>query len=261
MKQLPKMYGKFDKAFSLLRRAAPTILTCFSTVGMVATTVMAVKATPRAIELLKEAELEASEKEVELTKLEILRVALPVYIPTFLIGTSTIFCIFGANLLNRKQQASYISAYTLLDNTFREYKNKVTEMFGENADGCVRAALIDEKSDTFDDSTSEEKLVFYEDNYGEFFEMSKEEVLMAEYELNRNFILKGEVNLNEFYQFLGLPTTDVGEVLGWSLWAGEAFYGYSWIDFEHKKHTLDDGLEYYIISMPFPPTMDYMDSF
>lgn len=261
MKQLPKMYSNSDKAFSLLKRSAPTILTCLSAVGMVATTVMAVRATPRVIELLEEAESEVSEKEEKLTRFESLKVALPVYIPTILIGISTISCMFGANLLSQKQQASYISAYTLLDNAFREYKNKVTAMFGEDADECVRAALINEKSNNVDISNSDEKLVFYEENYGEFFEMSKEEVLMAEYELNRNFILKGEVNLNEFYQFLGLPKTKIGEVLGWSLWAGEAFYGYSWIDFEHKKHVLDDGLEYYIISMPFPPTADYMNVF
>lgn len=239
-----------------LKRATPTILTCLSAVGMVVTIVMAVKATPKAMELLKEA---TEEKGEELTKAEVLKAAAPAYVPTALLGVSTLSCMFGANVLNRKQQASYISAYTLLDNSFRKYKEKIKEMYGECADSEVKERIIEEEHDGLDISLSDEKLVFYEENYGEFFELSKEEVLIAENELNRTFILRGYVTLNDFYGYLGLQEKDYGEVLGWSTTVGEEIYGYRWIDFEHKKHTLDDGLEYYIISMPFPPTMDYDD--
>lgn len=251
MKQRTKMHGDFCKS---LKRATPTILTCLSAVGMVLTIVTAVKATPKAMEFLKEA---TEEKGEELTKAEVLKAAVPAYIPTALLVVSTLSCMFGANILNRKQQASYISAYTLLDNSFRKYKDKVKEMYGDGADDEVKEQLIEAEHRGLDISPSDEKLVFYEDNYGEFFELTKEEVLMAENELNRTFILRGYVSLNDFYAYLGLPEKDFGEVLGWSQWAGEEIYGYQWIDFVHKKYTLDDGLEYYIISMPFPPTMDY----
>lgn len=46
----------------------------------------------------------------------------------------------------------------------------------------------------------------------------------AEYHLNRKFVLRGYASLNEFYMFLGLPQTNLGEVLGWT-----CTYGYSWI--------------------------------
>ena len=74
----------------------------------------------------------------------------------------------------------------------------------------------------------------------------------AEYHLNRNFILRGETNLNEFYEFLGLEPTDAGCELGWDLWSGEMYYGNSWIDFEHHLVTSDNG-DYYRIEYPFEP--------
>ena len=89
-------------------RSSPTILTVVASIGVIATTITAVQATPKAIKLLKEAELEKGEN---LTKLEIVRVAGPTYIPSVLLGVSTIACIFGANALNQKKQASLYRAY------------------------------------------------------------------------------------------------------------------------------------------------------
>lgn len=66
-----------------LYRSSPTILTIVASVGVIATTITAVRATPKAIKLLKEAELEKGEN---LTKLEIIRVAGPAYVPSALLG-------------------------------------------------------------------------------------------------------------------------------------------------------------------------------
>lgn len=93
-----------------LYRSSPTILTVVASVGVVTTTIMAVRATPKAIKILKEAELEKGE---DLSKLEIIRAAGPIYIPSVLLGVSTIACIFGANALNQKKQASLMSAYAI----------------------------------------------------------------------------------------------------------------------------------------------------
>lgn len=78
----------------VLYRSSPTILTVVASVGVIVTTITAVRATPKAIKLLKEAEAEKGEN---LTKVEIIRVAGPSYIPSTLLGISTIVCIFGAN--------------------------------------------------------------------------------------------------------------------------------------------------------------------
>lgn len=87
-----------------LYHSSPTILTVVASVGVIVTTITSVQATPKAIKLLKEAELEKGEN---LSKVEIIRVAGPSYIPSALLGISTIVCIFGANVLNQKKQASF----------------------------------------------------------------------------------------------------------------------------------------------------------
>ena len=80
-----------------INRNGSTILTTIGGVGVVATTVMAVKATPKAVQLLEEAELQ---KDEPLTVIDKIKVAGPIYIPTIITGAATIACIFGANVLN-----------------------------------------------------------------------------------------------------------------------------------------------------------------
>ena len=105
-----------------LRRNSSTILTCVGAVGVVATSVMAVKATPKAMTLLENAKAEKGE---DLTKLEKVKVAGPAYIPTVITGVGTLACIFGANIISKHQQATLMSAYALIDNSYREYREKV----------------------------------------------------------------------------------------------------------------------------------------
>lgn len=75
--------------------------------------------------------------------------------------------------------------------------------------------------------------------------------------MNRNYTLRGYSVLNELYEFLGLETTDNGSVLGW-MPTDEGEY---WIDFNHRKVVMDDGLECYIIEMPFEPKPDFNEWF
>ena len=80
------------KAQSYLKRSAPTIMTCVAAVGMVATVVMAVKATPKAIRLLEQASEEKGEK---LSGAETVKTAAPVYIPACTTGLFTLSLIFA----------------------------------------------------------------------------------------------------------------------------------------------------------------------
>ena len=73
------------------------------------------------------------------------------------------------------------------------------------------------------------------------------EIMDAEYHLNRNYILRGYAFLNEFYEFLGLPATEYGEEVGWSMYSG-----INWIDFEHTVMPDKSGKKY-LINMIFPP--------
>ena len=111
------------KSKVFLKSNSSTILTCIGGVGVVATVVTAVKATPKAMALIEEAK---EEKGDDLTKVETVITAAPAYITTAVLGVSTLVCIFGANALNRRQQAALTSAYALLDNSYKEFKAKVS---------------------------------------------------------------------------------------------------------------------------------------
>lgn len=240
-----------------LKRASPTILSCLGVVGVVATAVMAVKATPRALKICGDLQLDHFEKgEEEPTNLDYVKAAWKPYIPSVAIGLGTIVCILGANGLNRKQQAAITSAYIFLNNAYREYKEKVKEVYGEDADCEVRKKVAKENY-SGDTEVSDGKLLFYDELSCRYFERTMAEVLDAEYHTNREFILEGDVKLNKFYELLGLPLTELGEVIGWNSDSAAAFFGYQWIEFEHDLVTMDDGLECYILHLPFMPSPEF----
>jgi hypothetical protein len=248
-----------------LKRHASTVLTVTGGVGVVATAVTAVKATPKALESLEEAKEKRGD---ELTRLEKIKIAGPKYIPTVLIGTGTIACIFGANILNRQHQAALISAYTLVDRSFKEYKEKLKELYGEETHNNVVDALMVEKAKnvgitassmfTLTSLTDEEPcgdpVLFYEEFSGRYFESTIEQVIAAEYHFNRNFVLHGYAILNELYEFLGLEETEYGSEVGWTV-EDEL----CWVDFNHRKVILDDGLVVYIIETPWGPSTDFQE--
>lgn len=247
-----------------VKRNASTILTGLGCIGVVATTIMAVKATPKALRLIEEAETKKGEK---LTKWEKTRIAVPTYVPSVLIGLSTLACVVGSNILNQKAQASIISAYALLDQSYKDYRRKLKELYGKETDQEILNAIAIEKAEdqyisaeyfatNCDLSTEEHSIrpkIFYDEYSKRFFETTIEQVMTAEYHLNRNYVLRGYSVLNELYDFLGLEPTDAGSIMGWAP-LDEGMY---WIEFNHRKAELEDGTEFYILEMPFEPRIDY----
>lgn len=247
------------------KRSASTILTVIGGVGVVVTALMATNAKPKATKLLDKAREEKGE---ELTTFEKIKTAGPVYIPTIITGAGTIACIFGANILNKRQQASLMSAYALVDNSFTEYKNKLKELYGEEAHEEIINAIAVEKAREVsinastlcantcltDDEACGEPVLFYDEWSGRYFESTIEQVITAEYHLNRNFVLRGYAVLNELYEFLGLDVTDYGSTVGWAV--EDELY---WIDFNHNKVVLDDGLECFILETPWGPSTDFLE--
>lgn len=159
---------------SFLKRNASTILTCLGAAGVIATSITAVKATPKAEMLLREAEEEKGEN---LTTLEKIQTAGPAYIPSLLIGVSTIACIFGANVLNTRQQATLMSAYGLLETSYKEYSKKVKELYGEEADNNVKEEVTKEHYTEIPETIPEGKQLFFDFKTLNYFESTMDEVL------------------------------------------------------------------------------------
>lgn len=237
-------------------RNAPTILTCVGGIGVVATSVMAVKATPKALQLLEEAK---AEKGVDLTKLEVVAVAWPAYIPAIVTGATTIACIFGANVLNQCQQASLASAYALIDNSYKEYKKKVEELYGKEANDQVQQEIAKDKYKENNIQQENDELLFYDEFSGRYFNATMERVLVAEYQINRELHNTGHDTLNHFYELVGLNPIDGGYALGWSEGGNYERYWQSWLDFRHNKVVMDEGLECYIITMFEEPYVEFDD--
>lgn len=239
------------------KRNASTILTCVGGVGVVATAVSAVRATPKALKQIEAAKLEKGE---DLTKMEVVKVAWKPYIPAIVMGTATVTCVFGANILNKRQQAALTSAYALLDNSYKEYKKKVVELYGEESDKAIGNSIAADKYEEQDIRDEDDgKQLFYDVFSNRYFRATNETILRAEYELNREVQNNFYATLNEYYDTVGLERIDGGDALGWSSAQLYDMYWNDWIDFWHEKVKLEDGMEYFAIhySEPFPDFEDY----
>lgn len=245
------------------KKNGSTILTCLGAGGMAATVVLAVKATPKAYNEMIDARIEKAKgmnrvgsELPRLTALETMRLCWREYLPAAAAGTASLVCIFGANALSRKQQASMAAAYTALASAFDGYREKVRSICGPGTDAMIEKAAEQEKQDVEDDRPPwDEVQNFYLPCCGKaaFFERTMEEVVQAEYHINRNLALRGKVTLNEFLSFLGLDAVEEGDVIGWDCYIGETQYGYRWIDFNHRHYVTDDGLTICSIDTPFTP--------
>ena len=117
-----------------IKKNASMFLTGLGTIGVVAT--------PRALDLIEQAE---KEKGDELTKWETVKIAGPSYATAIGLGLATMACIISADMLNQRKQASLISSYALLDQSYKEYKNKVKEIYWEEAHNEIINSIMIEK--------------------------------------------------------------------------------------------------------------------
>lgn len=232
-----------NKTQIFFKRHTPLILTTLSTIGVITTTVLGIKATPKATKLI---EFEEEQQKRKLTKLEKVKVAWKPYIPTMISGFSTIFCILGNHIFTAKTQASLVSAYMALDNMHKEYVQKVEELYGNEADDKIKQEILLDNS--YQNPLDSDKQLFFDYQSMRYFESSVDEVLAAEDKLNETFAATGFVTINEFYRLLGISGLTYGNDVGWY-----APNDYFELEFEHQKVELDTGLYVYLINMVTPP--------
>ena len=101
-----------------ITKHSPEILTAIGIAGMATTVVLAVKATPKALKQIEEAENEKGEK---LTKTEVVKTTWKTYVPTAISGAASVACVIGANSVHTRRQAALYSAYKLSETAYTEY--------------------------------------------------------------------------------------------------------------------------------------------
>lgn len=204
----------------LIRKHSPEILTGIGIAGMVATTIMAVKATPKAILLINEKEVEMRVE--KLPKKEVVKTVWKCYVPAAVTGVASVACVLGASSINAKRNAALATAYTITETALKEYKEKIVETIGEKKAEEISAAVSQDKLDKNPVvkaeviETGNGKTLCYDALSGRYFHSDVDKIKRAEYELNRQILNEGYVSLNDFYYALDLDPIKVGDKLGWN---------------------------------------------
>ena len=235
-----------------LKKDTPIILAVIGSIGVVSTAIFAVKATPKALKLIEKRKEEENRDELE--PIEVIKTVWKCYIPSTLIGVATISCIIGSYVLNKRKQVALLNSYVLLEQYFKEYKKHVKKLYGEKSDLEIRSDIAKEKFEKEHDSN---KRLFFLEPYGQYFESTMEDVIMAEYNLNRKFSTKYEASLNDLLEFLGLEKANGCDEKGWTKEMICDFCNPEWIEFHHNLVTLDDGMECCIIYTSIEPHFIY----
>lgn len=240
-----------SKFSTRLRRSSPTILTVFGVVGVVSTVAMAVRATPKALRLIKVKKDEL--KTDKLTPMELVQTTWRCYIPSALIGAGTIACIVGIGVMDKRNQAALASAYAMLNESYKQYRQAAKKVYGEDADNKIHAEMaIDAKVSSShwgyqvynkDMDPESEQLLFYDLASKKYFTTTMAAVLNAQYHVNRNIAIRGDCSLNEYLSFLGVDGVDKGDEMGWDINNMVEDMDSYWLDFDNQRAVLEDGLE------------------
>lgn len=148
----PNIKAAYNAVKKSTIKHSPEILTGIGIAGMVTTTVMAVRATPKALRLIDSAELKkANETNIpyeghNLSKTEIIKVTWKCYIPVAITGSLSIACLIGASSVNARRNAALATAYSIAETSLKEYQNKVVETIGEKRSKLSEMLLRKRKS-------------------------------------------------------------------------------------------------------------------
>lgn len=210
-----------------ISKNSPVILSSMAAGGVVATAILAAKCHHKArkhVESLGEEELPIKETLKETWRF---------YIPPVLMGCASIACIIGSNKIQAKRNAAVASAYLLTDAAFRDFKANVSERLTQNQLEKVETKISQDKIDK-DPVESKEVIITddgdvlcYDETSGRYFKSSMEKIRRTENTLNKDLLQEGWVSLNDAYFCLGLPTTTIGDDLGWDLYSNDGLIDFN----------------------------------
>lgn len=242
------------KTKTIVRKRSPEILIGVGIVGMIGTTVMAVKATPKALRLIEE-QKEAEQVDT-LPPVEAIKVTWKCYIPAFVTGAASVACLLKGSSISLRRNAALVTAYNLSKTAYEEYHEKVVETIGEKKEQLVRDKIAQDK---LEKNPVNDHEVFVTDKgttrcmdglFGRRFISSRDAIERAVNKLNRQIVTNMYVSLNELYVELGLSPVDMGDVLGWNFDDGE-------IEVFFSSLVDTDGVPCLVVSFNVAPKYDY----
>ena len=206
---------------STVSHHAPEILTGLGIAGVIATTGLAIKATPKALELLEERKQE--EGVDKLPVVEVVKTTWKCYLPVATTAVLTIACITGANSVHARRNAALAAAYKLSETALLEYRDAVTETVGEKKERTIRDKVnlkqIEKNPVEADEVivTGNGTSLCLDPLSGRYFTGDIEKIRRAENTLNSHMLhsICGSASVNEFYDEIGIEHTDLGDAVGW----------------------------------------------
>lgn len=207
-----------------LGKYSPQILTGIGVAGMITTVVLAVKATPKALELIedKKEELDAG----KLTVVDTVKTAWKPYVPAVVTGVLSTVCIIGGNAVGTRRTAALAAAYKISETALHEYKDAIVETIGEEKAKEVKEKVAQNKLDK--NPVVEKQIIVtnkgtflcYDSLSGRYFQSDIETIRKAQNDINDYLFSEDYASLNMFYDFLGLEHTRLGAELGWKIDSG-----------------------------------------
>lgn len=253
MNKMSRNLHKFGFKF---KKHSPEILAVAGVVGIVASGVMACKASTKLSGVIEETKEqldqvhdyvekngfsdkyteEDSKKDTAIIYTQTAVKLVKLYGPAVILGTLSITAMLTSNKILRKRNIALAAAYTAVDKSFKEYRGRVVERFGEELDRelkyNLKAKEIEEVvTDENGEETTVKKTVTAMDpndisDYARFFDEScpnwskssfHNQTFLKQQQNYANDLLKaqGYLFLNDVYKMLGIPVTPAGQAVGW----------------------------------------------
>lgn len=280
---MEKMSRSMHKVGFKIKQRSPEILVGVGIVGTVASVVMACKATLKVNDIVEEAQetiekihegveqhkhtADGVEYTQELANRDLTIVyaktgwkLVKLYGPAALVGVASVGCLVGSTIILKKRNIALAATVTALDTSFREYRGRLIERFGEDLDRELRfnikAKEIEERVVDEDGNETVEKKIVHEIDpnahsmYSVFFddgnigwsknpELNKVFLIQQQEAANFRLRTEGFLPLNEVYKMIGAPLTYYGQVAGW-VWSddpdtGDNFVSFGLFDNENEK--------------------------
>ena len=269
--------GVASKAVMKLKKHSPEILVVAGIAGTVVSAVLACKATTKVAEILDETKgtldtihegmetgaINGQEYTTEDGKKDTVVVyaqtgvkLAKLYAPAIILGTLSITSILASNNILRKRNVALGAAYAAIDKSFKEYRGRVIERFGEQVDTELKYGIKAKKFEEIevDPETGKEKKVKktvmvadpnLQSDYAVYFD-SKSRNYETNPDYNRMFLkaqqafandklqTRGHLFLNEVLDDLDLPRTPAGQIVGWTKDGPDGYVNFRIIEVERE---------------------------
>jgi hypothetical protein len=269
--------GVASKAVMKLKKHSPEILVMAGIAGTVVSAVLACKATTKVAEILDETKgtldtihegmvtgaingqeytTEDGKKDTVVVYAQTGMKLAKLYAPAIILGTLSITSILASNNILRKRNVALGAAYAAIDKSFKEYRGRVIERFGEQVDTELKYGIKAKKFEEIevDPETGKEKKVKktvmvadpnLQSDYAVYFD-SKSRNYETNPDYNRMFLkaqqafandklqTRGHLFLNEVLDDLDLPRTPAGQIVGWTKDGPDGYVNFRIVEVERE---------------------------